>query len=73
MFYVVGVLEYMAATPFSQFSWPLDVNATDLIRDYQDNTLTIKPINKNVIEILRLPTFDTCTGLSTTSTSPVPL
>jgi len=59
---IVGSIEYLIAKPYSEFSWPLEVNLTRVISDYETGHYHVAPINEQKFLLKVQPTADKCQG-----------
>ncbi|XP_067942068.1 beta-1,3-galactosyltransferase brn-like [Watersipora subatra] len=50
------------ATPMSQYKWPLEIEAHNVVRDYKAGRLALKPITKDNTTIILYPNKARCGG-----------
>lgn len=60
LIYLLGSIEYLIAKPYSEFSWPLEVNLTRVISDYETGHYHVAPINEQKFLLKVQPTADKC-------------
>ena len=50
-----GLAEWLMSKSIQHFTWPLEVDTDQLIKDYKSNTLSLEPINRKHFKFTVLP------------------